>query len=183
MSFTLVNQHSINVLYSEHQLWLHSWLHKKLGCKHNAEDLTHDTFIRILHKQAPNGHAKKSASLNSNIPLQLIEPRAYLKTIARGILIDHWRRRDLEHAWLEIVAHQTAMESPSVESQQLLLGLLEQISRMLDGLKPKIRTAFLLAQLEGLTHDKIAASMAVSKRTIERYVAEALYHCYQLRYE
>lgn len=183
MSSTLVNQHSINVLYNEHQRWLHSWLHQKLGCKYNAEDLTHDTFIRILHKQAPSSHVEKPASLNNSAPLQLIEPRAYLKTIARGILIDHWRRRDLEHAWLEVVAHQAATESPSVESQQLLLGLLEQISRMLDGIKPKVRTVFLLAQLEGLTHAEIAANMKISKRTVERYVAEALYHCYQLRYE
>ena len=40
-----------------------------------------------------------------------------------------------------------------------MLELLEEISRMLDGLKPKVRTAFLLAQCEDLSHRQIAERM------------------------
>ncbi|OPL22089.1 hypothetical protein B5L72_34410 [Pseudomonas aeruginosa] len=58
----------------------------------------------------------------------------------------------------------------------------DTFSRMLDGLKPKVRTAFLLAQCEDLSHRQIAERMGVSQRSVERYVAEALYHCYLLRY-
>ncbi|MDU5679422.1 MAG: sigma-70 family RNA polymerase sigma factor, partial [Pseudomonas aeruginosa] len=72
--------------------------------------------------------------------------------------------------------------APSPEARELVLELLEEISRMLEGLKPKVRTAFLLAQCEDLSHRQIAERMGVSQRSVERYVAEALYHCYLLRY-
>ena len=58
-----------------------------------------------------------------------------------------------------------------------------RIARLLEGLKPKVRTAFLLAQCEGLSHKAIAEQMGISLRSVERYIADALYHCYQLRYE
>ena len=45
------------------------------------------------------------------------------------------------------------------------------------------RRAFLLAQCEGLSHKAIAEQMGISLRSVERYIADALYHCYQLRYE
>ena len=64
-----------------------------------------------------------------------------------------------------------------------ILQLLEAIARMLEGLKPKVRRAFLLAQCEGLTYKQIAEQMGISLRSVERYVADALYHCYVLRYE
>lgn len=73
--------------------------------------------------------------------------------------------------------------TPDVETRELLLELLERIAKMLDGLKPKVRTAFLLAQCEGLRYQEIAQQMGVSVRTVERYIADALYHCYLLRYE
>ncbi len=74
-------------------------------------------------------------------------------------------------------------ETPSIEARTLVLELLESIARMLEGLKPKVRQAFLLAQCEGLTHKHIAEQMGLSLRSVERYVADALYHCYVLRYE
>ncbi|MNO05359.1 putative RNA polymerase sigma factor FecI [compost metagenome] len=54
---------------------------------------------------------------------------------------------------------------------------------MLESLKPKVRRAFLLAQCEGLTHKQIAEHMGISLRSVERHVADALYHCYLLRFE
>ncbi|MNJ37457.1 putative RNA polymerase sigma factor FecI [compost metagenome] len=81
------------------------------------------------------------------------------------------------------MAHLPEAQVPSVETRELLLELLERIAHMLDGLKPKVRRAFLLAQCEGLSHKEIAGQMGISLRSVERYVADALYHCYLLRYE
>ena len=53
---------------------------------------------------------------------------------------------------------------------------------MLDALKPKVRTAFLWAQLEGLTCPQIAGRLGVSLSTAERYVSTALRHCYTVRF-
>ena len=130
-------------------------------------DLAQDTFLRVLLKQEL---------------LELRTPRAFLRTIARGLVIDHWRREELERAYLESIAHLPEAEAPSAETREMLLELLESIARLLDGLKPKVRSAFLLAQCEGLPHAQVAERLGVSVRSVERYVAEALFHCYQVRY-
>nr|WP_169720275.1 sigma-70 family RNA polymerase sigma factor [Pseudomonas jinjuensis] len=165
----LMSSHTLSVqaLYREHHGWLHGWLRSKLGNAADAADLAQDTFLRLL--------------LRSDL-LELRTPRAFLRTVARGLVIDHWRREELERAYLESIAHLPEAETPSVETRELVLELLESIARMLDGLKPKVRTAFLLAQCEGLPHAQIAEHLGVSIRSVERYVADALYHCYQLRY-
>jgi len=162
------SQESVHSLYSHHHSWLNSWLRSKLGNTADAADLAQDTFVRLLQRSEQ---------------FELTAPRAFLRTIARGLVIDHWRREELQRAYLEALAHLPEAEVPSVETRELLLELLERIAQMLDGLKPKVRRAFLLAQCEGLTHKEIAEQMGVSLRSVERYVADALYHCYLLRYE
>ncbi|MBX8487738.1 sigma-70 family RNA polymerase sigma factor [Pseudomonas cichorii] len=163
------SQHSaLHTLYNDHHGWLHSWLRSKLGNGADAADLAQDTFVRLL---------------NRSELLELKTPRAFLRTVARGLVIDHWRREELERAYLEAVAHLSPSETPSPESRELVFELLESIARMLDGLKPKVRQAFLLAQCEGMPHKQIAAQMGVSLRSVERYIADALYHCYLLRYD
>jgi RNA polymerase sigma factor (sigma-70 family) len=159
---------SVHTLYSHHHGWLHSWLRSKLGNAADAADLAQDTFVRLLQRREQ---------------LQLNTPRAFLRTVARGLVIDHWRREELHQAYLEAMAHLPPAQAPSVETRELLLELLERIAHMLEGLKPKVRRAFLLAQCEGLSHKAIAEQMGISLRSVERYIANALYHCYLLRYE
>lgn len=155
-------------LYSAHHGWLHTWLRHRLGNAADAADVAQDTFMRLLQRREH---------------LQIQQPRAFLRTVARGLIIDHWRREELRKAYLEALALAPEANTPDVETRELLLELLERIAKMLDGLKPKVRTAFLLAQCEGLRHQEIAQQMGVSVRTVERYIADALYHCYLLRYE
>jgi len=159
---------SVHTLYSDHHSWLNTWLRSKLGNAADAADLAQDTFVRLLQRHEQ---------------LQLNAPRAFLRTIARGLVIDHWRREELHRAYLQALAHMPEGQVPSAETRELLLELLERIARMLDGLKPKVRRAFLLAQCEGLSHKAIAEQMGISLRSVERHVADALYHCYLLRYE
>ncbi len=158
---------NMRTLYIDHHSWLNAWLRSRLGNAADAADLAQDTFVRLL---------------NRHELLELKTPRAFLRTVARGIVIDHWRREELERAYLEAIAHQPSHETPSPESRQLVFELLESIAKMLDGLKPKVRQAFLLAQCEGMPYKQIAEQMGVSLRSVERYIADALYHCYLLRY-
>ncbi|AKA27397.1 sigma-70 family RNA polymerase sigma factor [Pseudomonas chlororaphis] len=159
---------AVQALYSHHHGWLNTWLRSRLGNAADAADLAQDTFVRLLQRSER---------------LELKAPRAFLRTIARGLVIDHWRREEIERAYLETIAHLPEAEVPSEEARALVLELLESIARLLEGLKPKVRKAFLLAQCEGLSHRQIAEQMGVSLRSVERYVADALFHCYLLRYE
>ncbi|MBB3102134.1 sigma-70 family RNA polymerase sigma factor [Azomonas macrocytogenes] len=156
-----------DALYREHHTWLQRWLRSRLDNSADAADLAQDTFIRIL--------------LHRN-RYEIQAPRALLRSIASGLMVDRWRRAELERAWQESLLHLAPHETPSPETREMALQLLERIASLLDGLRPRVRQAFLLAQCEGLTHPQIAERMGISLRSVERYVGEALFHCYQLRY-
>lgn len=158
----------VRVLYSHHHGWLQDWLRRKLGNAFDAADLAQDVFMRLLARQQP---------------IQAREPRAFLSAIARGLVIEHWRRRELEQAWLDTLAALPEPEAPPPESRLIFLEALIEIDRMLDSLKPAVRTAFLLAQLDGLTCPQIARHLGVSLATVERYIARALRSCYALYFE
>ncbi|ENO83963.1 sigma-70 family RNA polymerase sigma factor [Thauera linaloolentis] len=152
---------NIAQLYVEHHHWLHAWLRRKLGCTHQAADLTHDTFVSLLGK-----------------PCQPDEPRAYLLTIARRLVFETWRRRDLERAWLAELAAMSEAVAPSEEERAIMLETLLAIDALLDGLSAKARQAFLMSQLDGLTYAEIAAELGVSVSRVRQYMTQALTRCY-----
>lgn len=155
-------------LYSHHHGWLYGWLWRKLGSRDDAADLAQDTFLRLL-----NG---KSCGL-------LAEPRAYLSTIAYGLVVNHWRRLSLERAYLAALAARPEMTCPSPEERALVLEALFQVDAMLDRLPGKVRQAFLLAQLDGLTYAQIASRLGVSERMVKKYMAQAMLQCLLLAVE
>ena len=158
-------------LYTEHNLWLRDWFRSRLGCSYQAADLAQDTFIRVMRRRE---YLQKHS---------LQEPKAYLTTIARGLLIDYWRRRELEMAWQETLASLPPEAMPSPELHLSLFEMLTEIDQMLDTLKPAVRKAFLLSQLEGYSCRQVGDILGVSLATAERYVAKALRRCYDFRYD
>lgn len=167
-----VPQDEFQSLYRDHHDWLRSWLRAKVGDSHHAADLAQDTFVRLLCVRA-------SGASNA---VNLKEPRAYLRTVANRLVVDHWRRRDIERAYLEVLSQRPQASWPSPESRLLILESLEHIATMLGRLKAPVREAFLLAQLEGCTCPEIARRIGKSVATVERYLADALRHCYRLVY-
>ena len=152
-------------LYTDHHAWLHGWLRKKLGCTHRAADLAHDTFVRALTTPALS---------------EVREPRAWLKTVAHGMMVNHLRRQDMERAYYETLAAKPQPLAPSPEERALIIETLMQIDALLDGLPPKVRKAFLLSQLEGLTYADIAVQLAVSVSMVKKYMLQAMVHCMQI---
>jgi RNA polymerase sigma-70 factor (ECF subfamily) len=153
----------IHDLYTEHHSWLQGWLLRKLGNRCDAADLAHDTFLRLLSRQMvkPLGN----------------EPRALLTHIAKGLLIDRWRRQDLERAYLDTIALLPEAEVPSPETRWLILETLTRIEALLRELPAATREAFLLSQLEGLTYAQIATRLNVSVITVKRYMRTAFMAC------
>ncbi|AYF49999.1 sigma-70 family RNA polymerase sigma factor [Pseudomonas sp. 13B_2.1_Bac1] len=157
---------AVHALYAEHHGWLFGWLRKKLGCPQNAADLSHDTFLRILASRDALGAMR--------------EPRAFLTTTARHLIIDRARRRQLEDAYLrELALTIEMMEQCQQSPEEILVTLeaLEQIAFVLDGLALNARQAFLLYFLEGLRQSEIASRLGISERMVRKHLMNALMHC------
>ncbi len=157
-----LNHHQIHILYDEHYHWLYGWLCKKLACPEQAADLSQDTFVKILKKKQP---------------LDLHLPRAYLTTIAHSLVVNYWRRREIERNYMQAIAVLPIETAPSAERHVIIIETLSRIDQELNGLLPLVREAFLLSQLHGLTYKLIAQRLQVSERTIKNYMAQAMLHC------
>lgn len=157
----------VDLLYRSHHSWLSTWLRQRVGCHAHAADLAQDTFVRLLKARPAQ-------------PLR--EPRAYLSSIARGLMIDQFRRKALEQAYLESLSALPPSETPSEEQRWVILDVLERLDRLLMELKPRVRQVFLHAQLDEMSCQKIAEHLRVSRATVERDLAKAMAACYRLRY-
>jgi len=158
----------IEALYADHHGWLRGWLRRKLGNAADAADLAHDTYVRIL---ATGRHPDAGQS------------RRYLARIASCLVVDLYRRRRIEEAYLETLGLLPAQQAPSEESRALIIETLVEIDTLLQALPAKARAALLLCKIDGLTYREIAAELGVSLSSVEKYIAAALAACYQALYE
>lgn len=159
--------HQVEAMYAAHRDWLGQWLRRKLGNPADAADLAQDTFLRVL------GRARAQPMAD----LEVREPQRYLATIAKGLVIDHWRHQRIEQAYLDELAHRPEALAPSPEERLVAVQTLCELDAMLDQLPAKARQAFLLAQIEGLSGSEIAARLRVSDRMVRKYLAQAMYQC------
>jgi len=105
------------------------------------------------------------------------EPRALLTHIAKGLVVDRWRRQDVERAYLEAIAHLPQPEVPSPETRWLILETLCRVDAMLRDMPARVRQVFLLSQLDGLTYAQIAEQLQLSLITIKRDMRTAFLAC------
>jgi RNA polymerase sigma-70 factor (ECF subfamily) len=156
-------QHVLHALYRDHHGWLTRWLSSRLHCSEQVADIAQDTYLRLL--VAP--HLQ-----------QLQKPRAFLATVAKGLLVDHFRRAALERAYLEQLATMPVDEHPAPEQRLQIIEALYEVDRLLAGLSSRARTAFLLDRVDGVPQAQIAQQLGVSTRRVRQYLAQAMRCCY-----
>ena len=156
---------SIEEIYTSHSAWLQAWLRRRLGNATDAADLAHDVFIRLL---------TKPRSFET-----LPTAKAYLCSMAKGMCVDLWRRRQIEQAWLEELASRPDMQAPSAEQQAILLESIQALDAMLRRLPVKAARAFVMAVVCGMTDKEAAEELQVSTRMVRKYVARGMLHCLQ----
>lgn len=158
---------SIESLYRDHHGWVTSWLRRKLGNSADAADLAQDVFMRVfLRKDDP-------------LCTPLREPKSYLVSIANSLVVDHWRRRAVEKAYLEELAKQPEVFHRSPEQRLVIIQTLCELDAMLNWLPIKAKQAFLLTHVEGLSGKLVAQRLGVSDRMVRKYLAQAMYQCMQ----
>ncbi|MEM1111910.1 MAG: sigma-70 family RNA polymerase sigma factor [Pseudomonadota bacterium] len=157
---------TLDSLYREHNGWLRGWLRNHLDSYHDAEDLTHETFLRL------HTHAKPLNNLS--------KARSYLRVMASRMCIDMWRRKSVERAWLEVVSNQPEALAVSPEQQAIIVETFSEIDEMLSQLPERVATAFVLSQIEGMTYRQIGEQLGVSERSVKTYMARAMLECMRI---
>lgn len=149
--------------YGKHVDWLAGWFQRRLSCNDVACELAQDVFVKLYEQR-------------QKLPA-IREPKAWLATMAHGLLVNHYRRADLEKAYLASLAAHPCEHTPSPEQKAVLFETLLELDRYLRELPWKVRKAFLLAQLEGKKQQDIALELGVSLSMVKKYMAQAQQSC------
>lgn len=155
-------------LYRDHFGWLQGWVSRRVGCKQQASDVAQATFCRLIEIGAVEPPRA---------------PRAFLATVARRLLIDDVRRRDIERVYLESAAT-AGLSADELTPERIAEAcqMLERVLTLLAALPAPVRRAFVLRCIDGLSHDEIAVRLGVSARTVKRHIAQAYARFYVLAY-
>lgn len=157
----------VSALYASHGDWLREWLRRHTRCSHRAADLAQDTFCRVLESDAE--------------PVR--DPRSYLSTVARRILIDDIRHREVERAYLAIhAARMGDADHLTPEHIAEAAQLLGAVLCLLETLSEKARHAFMMVRFDGLRYADVGRQLGISERMVKRHVAKVYAHCYALAY-
>jgi RNA polymerase sigma-70 factor (ECF subfamily) len=159
---TFALKQQLGRLYLEHHHWLHNLLRRMLGNSFDAADLAQDVYLRLLKR--------------GSVPAAEVS-RCYLTQIAKGLVIDLYRRRQLEAGHLEGLKQLCEPLAPSEEARALMLEALAQIDTALHAQPAKARQALLLYKLNGMGHRAIATELKVSVSSVEKYISSGVRAC------
>jgi len=148
-------------LYRRHFGELRAFLSRRVGCHEMAAELTHDTFIRVM-------------SYETGEPLG--NSRALLYRIAGNLAIDHHRANPIRHECIDDFHHDEQFSSDLNDPARVVCARqqLDRLRRVIEGLPPQCRRAFVLHKFEGRSHAEIAAEFGVTRNAVEKLLIRAL---------
>lgn len=159
-----IDRSLVATIYRQHHVWLYNMVRRRLdGQQSDAWDLVHDTFERVL--KLPSWEASG-------------QPRGYLGTIAKRLLIDRHRRRAIEQAYLQALAEQPEQLAPSPEAVAEMVEQLNTICETLDAMPRRMRQVFILARMDGLPYGEVAAQLNISMNVVQKDMIQAWQHFY-----
>jgi RNA polymerase sigma factor (sigma-70 family) len=128
-----------------------------------AEDLTQEVFLRMLHRGNVSG---------------LEDARAYLFETASSVLIDRARRGAVRHRSKHDSFDAQAHAGESFPSERVFLGreALNRASVALLELPERTRTVFVLRRLEGMRYADVAQRLGISVSAVEKHMVRAMAH-------
>lgn len=140
-------------IVNEHSARVYRLAYRLTGNVHDAEDLTHDVFVRVFR------------SLHSYRPGTF---EGWLHRITTNVFLDRMRRK--QRIRFDALADDAAARLPARETgpEQRVTDALfdDDVQRALDALAPDFRAAVVLCDIEGLSYDEIAATLGVKLGTV-----------------
>lgn len=138
---------------SEHSTRVYRLAYRLTGNKHDAEDLTHDVFLRVFR------------SLNTYQPGTF---EGWLHRITTNLFLDRMRRK--QRIRFDALSDEQAARWPSrVPSPERAYAdghFDDDVQQALDALAPDYRAAVVLCDIEGLSYEEIAATLGIKLGTV-----------------
>lgn len=161
---------NINDLFLNHRQSLIHTIYRIVGCPQTAEDLAHETYLKMLH-------ASKTQEISY--------PHPFLYQIARNLALDHLRKEKIRQRsdnqpkndedngnLLECLpSNAPTPEQQTADRQQVTLML-----EALNSLSERRRQILVLHKFHHWTYERIARHCGISRSAVEKNVHVALAH-------
>ena len=138
---------------TEHSARVYRLAYRLTGNMHDAEDLTHDVFIRVFR------------SLHSYQPGTF---EGWLHRITTNVFLDKMRRK--QRIRFDPLSDDAAARLPSreigPEQSYVETHFDDDVQHALDSLTPDFRAAVVLCDIEGLSYEEISATLGIKLGTV-----------------
>jgi RNA polymerase sigma factor (sigma-70 family) len=136
-------------------------------CPCLAEDIVQDALLRILSNEPPP---------------DIESARAWLCRMVRNLAIDRARRIGAESRMFAVAESEAAYPQPAADGDCPVAGLLAReslrvVESALEQLPERIRAAFLMHRLDGVSQKDVAQKMGVSRALVCDFVRRGHDHC------
>lgn len=156
-------QLALRELFERYRGALLAYFARRTRNQSDAEDLTHDVFVRL-------GRLDPAT--------ELYNAEAFIFQTAANLLRDRARRAEAQRS--VIVPSSPMPEPPAGEPDaERVLGAKVELSRVMDALSTlseKTRNIFILRRLEQMKCEEIAAFYGISVSAVEQHITKALAH-------
>jgi len=138
----------------EHSARVYRLAYRLTGNRHDAEDLTQETFVRVfrsLDSYVPGTFEGWLHRITTNLFLDMARRRKRIRMDSTGDETAYWPSSD------PFGSPERAFEHGNLDSD---------VQRALDELPPEYRAAVVLCDIEGLSYEEIAVTLGIKLGTV-----------------
>jgi len=140
-----IDEQAFQLLYRRTAGALRAYAARVMGNATYADDIVQESYLRLVRSPPP-----------TDDPQQL---RAWLFRIASRLIVDHWRRGNLERG-----RHTEPAEARTVANPDIPLWV--DMARVFEHLNPQQRQLMWLAYVEGADHREIAEALGLREASV-----------------
>lgn len=144
-------------LFEQYHRQLYAYAYKKTGDTFIAEEIVQNTFIRLWRYK---GYT------------QTEDPAYLLFFIAKGLLVDHFRKKEHITVSVDAVPGHSFQQDP-VNSGQDAHHFRKLLQTAVSKLPSRQRQIFELNYFHDRSHDEIAAALNISSKTVKNLLSKA----------
>lgn len=163
MSAIQINALQITHLFENHHAAIVAFLHNRVSCPETAQDLSQETYLRLLNKG--------EISHDENII-------GYLFRIADRLAIDYLRHHQHPRYNTVDLSEDLLCTQPQPDTLTELRQQCQLVIDAINSLPRKYQRVFLLRKIDELSYSEIAQKLGISEKTVQRYLVSSMLHCH-----
>lgn len=143
-----------------HEASLCSWLRRRSLDPHEIDDVVQESYAILASRERLD---------------DLLYPRAYLFKIALSLVLrDARRARIVPFEPIEGMEGDESVDSFSPERITIARDELKRLAAVIQAMPARVRVAFVMRRVHGLSQREIAERMDISESTVEKHISKGL---------